>query len=139
MDADRAVRISREIFLWASLIYTSRAFPDSLLRVDGKQVDSRKLMTEVNEVDPGARPCLIPLLDMLNHRPYEKVVWMKGQSALSLISVEETKAGNELFNNYGPKSNAECNTHNHCLTSNFDLLTLGSNCGIWLRHQRQSV
>lgn len=98
----------RDLFLWASLIYTSRAFPDSLLEDvnTGGSVEGNSAMK--GAATANARPALIPLVDMLNHKPYQKITWLKGADSLSLVSVEPTPPGQELFNNYGPKGNAEC-------------------------------
>lgn len=52
-------------------------------------------------------PVLIPGLDMLNHSENAKVDWEFGSDG-SIIKTEEViEAGKEIFNNYGPKSNAE--------------------------------
>ena len=52
-------------------------------------------------------PVLIPGLDMLNHSENAKVDWVFGSDG-SIIKTEEViDAGKEIFNNYGPKSNAE--------------------------------
>lgn len=52
-------------------------------------------------------PVLIPGLDMLNHSETAKVDWEFGSDG-SIIKTEEViDAGKEIFNNYGPKSNAE--------------------------------
>lgn len=48
-------------------------------------------------------------MDALNHKPNTKITWSRsGDSdtgSISFISGQEYQAGNEIFNNYGPKVN----------------------------------
>ncbi|GAV26641.1 hypothetical protein PMKS-000095 [Pichia membranifaciens] len=81
-------------YLWAHLIVTSRAFPYRI-------------------VNPHAKPyevMLLPIVDLLNHKPHAKVEWSSnrdGDFRLSL-PVSSCQTGEfEIFNNYGPKGNAE--------------------------------
>jgi hypothetical protein len=73
--------------------------------------------------DPNAEPILVPLLDSLNHSRATPVSWSVNRSpnripetvlkqvgrepSLSLVSHLPIKKGEEVFNNYGPKSNDE--------------------------------
>ena len=52
-------------------------------------------------------PVLIPGLDMLNHSENAKVDWEFGSDGSIIKTEEMIEAGEEIFNNYGPKSNAE--------------------------------
>lgn len=83
-------------FLWAHLIITSRSFPYRI-------------------VNPDAKPnlvMLLPIIDLLNHKPNSKVEWSSessGNFKLSAIQPTFSEDSNrvEVFNNYGPKGNAE--------------------------------
>lgn len=56
----------------------------------------------------GKAPVLIPGLDLLNHIPSSRVAWL-WNSAACTIKTDELLAGeSEVPNNYGPKSNEEC-------------------------------
>ncbi|EIE82103.1 hypothetical protein RO3G_06808 [Rhizopus delemar RA 99-880] len=72
-------------------VYSSRAFPYKL--VDTISEDNSEV--------------LFPLVDALNHKPNTKITWSRsGDSdtgSISFISGQEYQAGNEIFNNYGPK------------------------------------
>lgn len=48
---------------------------------------------------------LLPLLDILNHRPGAKVEWQARYSFVGLQLLEAYDAAQELSNNYGPKDN----------------------------------
>ena len=87
---DPSLKISWLNYLWAATILSSRAF-------------SSRLITGIGE----ATPVLFPGVDSLNHRRGEKVGWLSGEDALSLVTDADVSAGVELFNNYGPKSNEE--------------------------------
>ncbi|KAI8378001.1 uncharacterized protein BYT42DRAFT_496807 [Radiomyces spectabilis] len=85
-----------ERFLWAYSVLSSRAFPYSL-------VDPQH--TEGSEV-------LFPLLDALNHKPNTKITWVRSgdeeTGTLTFVSGQQVAAGEQMYNNYGPKSNEEC-------------------------------
>lgn len=60
--------------------------------------------------DLPAFPILFPVLDIANHAVTAKVGWEHTEQEpwlFSLNTVEKVKANNEVFNNYGPKQNAE--------------------------------
>ncbi|KAG0304423.1 hypothetical protein BGZ97_001511 [Linnemannia gamsii] len=78
-----------ERFLWAETVISSRTFPASLF---GHQVE--------NEI------VLIPLADSLNHKSRHKITWIKATEGLQM-SGAATKKGDQVFNNYGPKNNAD--------------------------------
>ncbi|OAD72856.1 hypothetical protein PHYBLDRAFT_169118 [Phycomyces blakesleeanus NRRL 1555(-)] len=54
---------------------------------------------------------LFPLVDSLNHKPNTKITWVRSgddqSGSLSFVSGQVFNAGEEMFNNYGPKSNEE--------------------------------
>jgi hypothetical protein len=53
-------------------------------------------------------PILIPVMDMLNHRPNHPVTWLTSPSQITFIAETEYPANTEIFNNYGSKGNEEC-------------------------------
>lgn len=48
---------------------------------------------------------MLPLVDILNHRPAVKVEWLARYSFVGLQVLQPYEAGQELCNNYGPKDN----------------------------------
>ncbi|KAG1224576.1 hypothetical protein G6F35_003933 [Rhizopus arrhizus] len=104
-------------FLWAYSVYSSRAFPYKL----------------VNTISEDNSEVLFPLVDALNHKPNTKITWSRsGDSdtgSISFISGQEYQAGNEIFNNYGPKSNEELLTgYGFCFEYNeYDHIALKPN------------
>ncbi|ODQ78028.1 hypothetical protein BABINDRAFT_24986, partial [Babjeviella inositovora NRRL Y-12698] len=78
-------------YLYASLIYTSRAFPYYL-------VDAKKCRQ--------GQAILLPIIDLLNHETGAKVEWGCADNVFSFTNLSEN--GNlELCNNYGLKGNEE--------------------------------
>jgi hypothetical protein len=99
-------------YLTAATYISSRGFPSSLL-------SPTPTLTTTKET----KPVLLPGLDSLNHKRAQPVSWsvtfptgsggplttasVARQPTISLILHTETAAGQELFNNYGSKPNAE--------------------------------
>ncbi len=52
-------------------------------------------------------PVLVPLIDMLNHQPLKKVEWRPDERGIGFAILGKLKPGDEIFNNYGPKSNEQ--------------------------------
>ncbi|CEP65071.1 protein-lysine N-methyltransferase LALA0_S21e00188g [Lachancea lanzarotensis] len=86
---------SFEAYLWASYIFSSRAFPELIL--EGSAIDN------VNQA------FLFPVVDLLNHANGKKVSWKDNltENAVTFTTDEKLSAGDEIFNNYGDKSNEE--------------------------------
>ncbi|AGO12709.1 AaceriADR237Cp [[Ashbya] aceris (nom. inval.)] len=80
-------------YLWASSIFSSRAFPTLLLGTS----------TDLNEA------FLNPIIDLLNHSPGKNVTWAYDEeaAAVTFSTAETVEPGEELYNNYGDKSNDE--------------------------------
>ncbi|KAF9166640.1 hypothetical protein DFQ26_007337 [Actinomortierella ambigua] len=78
-----------ERFLWAETVISSRAFP-------------AHLFGEANE----GEVAIVPLSDMLNHRCRQKATWTKTEMGINM-SGSFVKAGDQVFNNYGPKDNPD--------------------------------
>ncbi|KAG0375429.1 hypothetical protein BGX24_009138 [Mortierella sp. AD032] len=100
-----------ERFLWAKTVISSRTFPASLF---GNE-------TQGNIV-------LIPLADSMNHKSRHKITWLKTAEGLQMAGAA-SKKGNQIFNNYGPKSNEELLTgYGFCIENNEDdFVTLKTN------------
>ncbi|KAF9920495.1 hypothetical protein FBU30_009685 [Linnemannia zychae] len=96
-----------ERFTWAKSVLTSRTFPASLF----------------GEVEDGDI-VLIPLADSLNHKSRHKITWHKEANGLQMSSAA-IKKGDQVFNNYGPKSNEELLlSYGFCLEDNLDDLVM---------------
>lgn len=79
-------------YLWARTVLSSRSFPSKLLGVPEDQ----------------SMPMLLPVVDSLNHQPFTPITWEITQhNAISLISESKIRKEHVVWNNYGPKSNAE--------------------------------
>lgn len=76
-------------YLWATGIFTSRAFPR--LVIDEK-------CSNLNEA------FLYPVVDLLNHKNNTKVKWTFEQEQVRFETSEILKEGDEIYNNYGDKS-----------------------------------
>lgn len=99
VNADWGRAYSWESFLAFATYVSSRAFPSSLLSSSPTLISG-----------PSTEPVLIPGLDALNHRRAQPVSWVYSpdpQPAMSIVIRAPTDAGEELFNNYGPKPNVE--------------------------------
>ena len=75
-------------------------------------------------------PCLIPGLDMFNHRTGEKVTLEADAEHAQIVCDAPVAAGTEIFINYGHKSNEELLfAYGFCLRDNpLDLVTIQLAC-----------
>ncbi|KAK5943995.1 hypothetical protein PMZ80_003276 [Knufia obscura] len=99
------------LFRWASTIFGSRSFTSQVLD-DTKPADTARPM---GKREPGHQmlsklfsdrfAVLLPLLDILNHRPAALVEWQARISYVGLQILEEYQSGQEVYNNYGPREN----------------------------------
>jgi len=80
---------------WAHSTHASRAFPASLGVPPGAPVDE------------AAVGCLLPGLDLLNHRYRTRITWERRQDGVAFVTADGVPAGAQVFNNYGAKSNDE--------------------------------
>ncbi|AAS52157.2 ADR237Cp [Eremothecium gossypii ATCC 10895] len=80
-------------YLWASSIFSSRAFPTLILGTT----------TDLNEA------FLNPIIDLLNHSAGTNVTWSYNEqvAAVTFSTAQTLETGDELYNNYGDKSNDE--------------------------------
>jgi len=49
--------------------------------------------------------CLMPLADMLNHRPNTRVTWLCTPHGVDFVAPGGVPRGAEVHNNYGPRPN----------------------------------
>lgn len=92
--------------LWARGLHLSRCFPAEL--GDGGQVSLPPDGARLAAASRDRVGCLLPLLDMLNHRPRQRVAWEAAPGRVFFTAGEEVCPGREIFGNYGcGKSNEE--------------------------------
>ena len=112
-------------FLWAHSSFVSRAFPltpdsSGQLRLSAGASTEDTLGSVLPLDRPTASParrqqCLLPLLDMFNHRNSAPIVWESGggpsstggRPSVGFAAGKSLSKGQEVFNNYGPKGNEE--------------------------------
>lgn len=87
----------RDLYLWASTIFVSRAFSAKVL--SGAIADE--------DLPEDSVSVLLPFVDILNHRPLAKVEWRAAEKDVFFLTLEEVAAGQEVSNNYGPRNNEQ--------------------------------
>ncbi|KAH6915082.1 SET domain protein [Coprinopsis sp. MPI-PUGE-AT-0042] len=110
LRADWASQFRWEMYLTAATYISSRAFPSNILSITPSLP---KLEDDGSVTDP----ILLPGVDSLNHARGQPVSWVThnapgGQETakatkISLVVHKTTCTGQEIFNNYGAKPNAE--------------------------------
>jgi len=90
----------REDYLWAATVVASRSFPSRLLSEDLTNPDDLSIAGNDD-------PVIIPILDMLNHRPNQPVTWLKSPNTVTYVAEVDYPADSEIYNNYGAKGNEE--------------------------------
>lgn len=82
------------VYLWSSIIFLSRAFPSIITGEDKKELNLA---------------FLLPIVDLLNHNNDSKVKWSYSDDTFNFNSQDLVylKNGDELFNNYGDKTNMD--------------------------------
>lgn len=106
----------RPLYKWAATIFSSRSFPGTALAHSNLFQESTTTALTFGQIsiqekykDEGfACPALIPGLDLMNHNPAAKVTWIWGHSECGFSNNEVIRGGRQIWNNYGPKSNEEC-------------------------------
>jgi hypothetical protein len=94
------------LYLTAATYISSRAFPSNLLSITPS-------LPKLDDDGSVTDPILLPGVDSLNHTRGQPVSWVThnadGHNAtkISLVVHKTTPAGQEIFNNYGAKPNAE--------------------------------
>ncbi len=92
---------TRPLYLWAYCIFTSRSFRPSLIL---PYTDDTSLPCNIDDFS-----VLLPLFDIGNHSPVARTSWATDPAGHSckLQSEQQYEAGEQVFNNYGMKTNAE--------------------------------
>eukprot|EP01029_Cantina_marsupialis_P002101 TRINITY_DN1191_c0_g1_i1.p1 TRINITY_DN1191_c0_g1~~TRINITY_DN1191_c0_g1_i1.p1 ORF type:complete len:717 (+),score=170.75 TRINITY_DN1191_c0_g1_i1:39-2189(+) len=94
-----------ENFIWAHSAFASRGFPYSL----GPSVEDLPKCIEgtVSLDDHKGTGCMLPMLDVSNHKYRAKISWIKRDGRLRFVAGEAVEKGEQIYNNYGPKGNEE--------------------------------
>ncbi|KIX02115.1 uncharacterized protein Z518_08054 [Rhinocladiella mackenziei CBS 650.93] len=100
-------------FRWAATMFGSRSFTSQVLEDTLPADQARYLHRPAGEDAPYSLvelfshrfAVLLPLLDLLNHKPGAKVEWQARYSFVGLQILETYESGEELCNNYGPRDN----------------------------------
>ncbi|KAI2468861.1 SET domain-containing protein [Annulohypoxylon bovei var. microspora] len=92
---------TRPLYYWAYGIFTSRSFRPSLII---PPQTSSSLPCNIDDFS-----VLLPLYDIGNHSPLAKIAWATDEQAqvCTLRSRQTYSAGEQVFNNYGLKTNVE--------------------------------
>lgn len=92
---------TKPLYLWSYAMFTSRSFRPSLVI---PEADSMKLPCAIDDFS-----VLLPLYDLGNHSPFARSGWNADHESqqVSLECGETYQAGQQIFNNYGMKTNAE--------------------------------
>ena len=82
---------------------SSRCFPGPAVfnQTDGTFI-------EYHDDQNSRAPVLIPGLDLMNHIPGSRVAWHWDSKGSTIKTDKDLGGGEEVPNNYGPKSNEEC-------------------------------
>ncbi|KAI0185199.1 SET domain-containing protein [Xylaria flabelliformis] len=92
---------TRPLYYWAYCIFTTRSFRPSLIFPDA---DSLSLPCKIDDFS-----ILLPLFDIGNHSPLAKTAWVTDEDSRTcmLRTGQPYSAGQQVYNNYGAKTNAE--------------------------------
>ncbi|XDG02735.1 hypothetical protein ABKA04_002350 [Annulohypoxylon sp. FPYF3050] len=92
---------TRPLYYWAYSIFTSRSFRPSLILPSQA---SSGLPCDIDDFS-----VLLPLYDIGNHSPLAKIAWDTDEQAqvCTLRCRQTYSAGEQVFNNYGMKTNVE--------------------------------
>ncbi|KAI1192624.1 SET domain-containing protein [Nemania serpens] len=92
---------TRPLYHWAYCIFTTRSFRPSLILPD---MESLSLPCKADDFS-----ILLPLFDVGNHSPLAKTAWVTDENSrtCALRSGQPYSARQQVYNNYGTKTNAE--------------------------------
>ena len=98
---------TRLLYNWAFCIFTSRSFRPSLVLSAETMDRVAAMLPDGCKLDDFS--LLLPVFDIPNHSPTARVTWDAAADPTSVhFRVEqEYKPGNQIFNNYGMKTNSE--------------------------------
>ena len=92
-----------------SRCFPGRAFHARIFSSSGATAEAEDhAIKKWSAADPSTCPVLLPVFDLANHNPEAKVSWTFGPEYCSLTVEEFIGEGEQIYNNYGPKSNEEC-------------------------------
>ncbi|KAK4197367.1 hypothetical protein QBC40DRAFT_232234 [Triangularia verruculosa] len=105
-DFPRWQEYTQLLYKWAFCIFTSRSFRPSLILSHETQDILLKLTPSGTKVDDFSM--LQPLLDIANHDPTSEYQWnIETSGACQLLCNNSYQPGEQVYNNYGFKSNSE--------------------------------
>jgi len=131
----------RKDYLWAATVVSSRSFPSRLmnpLTTASPEIAASTYIalsadlpceTQSTPSQPGdstSDQILIPVMDMLNHRPNHPVTWLTSSDNITFVTETDYPGDAEVFNNYGAKGNEERTTPAHAMAD------FQSTDGIWI-------
>ncbi|KAI0444024.1 SET domain-containing protein [Xylaria telfairii] len=92
---------TRPLYHWAYCIFTTRSFRPSLIFADAA---SLSLPCKIDDFS-----VLLPVFDIGNHSPLAKTTWVTDEDSrtCTLRTSQPCLAGQQVYNNYGMKTNAE--------------------------------
>ncbi|KAI0099151.1 SET domain-containing protein [Nemania sp. FL0031] len=92
---------TRPLYYWAYCIFTTRSFRPSLIIPNA---ESLSLPCKTDDFS-----ILLPLFDIGNHSPLAETAWVTDEDSrtCTLRSSQPYTAGQQVYNNYGMKTNAE--------------------------------
>ncbi|KAL2350125.1 hypothetical protein BJ546DRAFT_488567 [Cryomyces antarcticus] len=106
-----------ELFVWAATVYTSRSFAsNTLLRPNYTDYSMHRKdgfgawqLCSLRPPESAKEPfaMLFPVMDASNHSHSVKAEWSLDETSFGLSLRNEVKAGDQVWNNYGPKPNDE--------------------------------
>ncbi|KAK4238767.1 hypothetical protein C8A03DRAFT_14784 [Achaetomium macrosporum] len=95
------------LYKWAFCIFTSRSFRPSLILSDSAKQHVSALMSEDCQLDDFSM--LQPLFDIANHSMTSRYTWdvSSDPDCCQLICLDAYGPGDQVYNNYGLKTNSE--------------------------------
>jgi hypothetical protein len=98
---------NRVLYNWAFSIFTSRGFRPSTILSGTKRTQISKLLPPNCEIDDFS--VLMPIFDIANHSLESKIIWdsTSDPESCQLKNEEAYLPGQQIFNNYGKKTNSE--------------------------------
>lgn len=95
-------KFTRALYNWAYAIFTSRSFMPSLVVPGIREQEPPEGVKSWDDFS-----VLLPLFDIGNHSITARTAWEAEGTACRLVTREAHAAGQQVFNNYGMKTNAQ--------------------------------
>ncbi|OQV02752.1 hypothetical protein CLAIMM_07896 [Cladophialophora immunda] len=96
-------------FRWAATVFGSRSFTsqvlDATLPADLATIHRSQQPYNLVKLFGDRFAVLLPLLDLLNHKPAAQIEWQAQYHFVGLQILETYESGQQLYNNYGPRDN----------------------------------